>query len=259
MNAGIRAARGELVARLDSDDVWFPEMLACQSSLLDARPEVGAVYAKATGMDAEGNPLPTTWGFPPRYPDSTLRSMLYEDMTCNITVVARRSCLERVGGFDESLRTSEDWDLWLRVSRHFEFAFLDLVVARFRLHSDSITACNAPGGDEERERRILVLDKFFALPGLPADALAMKRIAYRNVYTRNGLLWLTERKYRRAATAFVQAVRVSPARSAALGRVLWFVLKWRLLSRSAFGRSLADTAAWLQGSALIRNPPVERS
>src|SRR5882724_2062331 len=55
MNAGIRAARGGYIARLDSDDIWLPDMLEVEVGVLDARPEIGLVYAKAQGMDKNCN------------------------------------------------------------------------------------------------------------------------------------------------------------------------------------------------------------
>ena len=129
MNTGVHAARGEYLARLDSDDLWRPEMLATQVALLDQRPEIGAGYARVQRMEADGRLTPIIWGIAPPDPDDHLCSMLQGDFTCNVTVVVRRACLERVGGYDPSLQPSEDWDLWLRVAQHYRFAFTDRVLA----------------------------------------------------------------------------------------------------------------------------------
>jgi glycosyltransferase involved in cell wall biosynthesis len=56
MNAGLRAAQGEYIARLDSDDVWFPNLLAYETRVLDSRPDIGVVYARAQAMSANGTP-----------------------------------------------------------------------------------------------------------------------------------------------------------------------------------------------------------
>ena len=56
MNAGLRAARGEYIARLDSDDVWFADLLEQETAVLDSHPDVGVVYARAQAMSANGTP-----------------------------------------------------------------------------------------------------------------------------------------------------------------------------------------------------------
>ncbi len=51
MNAGLAAARGRYIARLDSDDLWLPGMLETQVGVLEAHPEIGLVYARAECTD----------------------------------------------------------------------------------------------------------------------------------------------------------------------------------------------------------------
>lgn len=242
MNAGLVAARGRLIARLDSDDWWLPEMLETQVAVLEARPEIGLVYAKGECTDSAGNSLEMTWGYPLRYPDQTFRSMVYNDSTCNITVVCRRECFERVGNFDESLQTSEDLDMWLRVARHFDFAFTDQVLARIRLHGTSITGEVSTGRDEQMERRGLVFQKLFATPDLPPEISALEGHVFSNLHTSNGLLWLGHGKFRKGLSAFGQAVRVSPRPTVTCFRIIWSTIKWHVLPRLPGGRRLC---AWI--------------
>ncbi|MEO8604378.1 MAG: glycosyltransferase, partial [bacterium] len=181
MNAGLRAARGAYVARLDSDDRWHDEMLQAAVALLDTQPDVDVVYAKGQAMTAAGVPLPHTVGAPPRFAGDALRSMVFDDFTCNVATVARLTCVVRAGGYDEALMANEDWDLWLRVARGARFAFLDRVLAHFCWHDDNLTGPASPVFRAVLASRTAPLDKLFAQADLPPQVAAMRAVAYENV------------------------------------------------------------------------------
>jgi len=251
VNCGLRAARGEYVSRLDSDDVWLPEMLQTLVEVLDCRPQVGVAYARGQAMDAGGRPQPHTNGMPQRFPGDGLRSLLYEDFTCNIATLARRSCFDRAGEYDESLPANEDWDMWLRIAEHDRFAFVDRVLARYRWHDGNMTGPASPQFRLVLETRTRPLDKVFARADLPAAATAMKSIAYENVYLYRCLRWLHVRRFGDSCRDLRRALRVAERPSTTVVRIAWFVLVGEVLGRSWAGRRLADglTAArrrWLR-------------
>lgn len=238
LNRALEVASGQYVARLDSDDVWLPSFLDVQLEVLEKHPGVDIVYAKGECMDAKGRALPSTWGTDLRYPSDPLRSFLYADPTCNITVLARRSCFDRVGGYDESLHTSEDWDIWVRMAVHFRFRFVDRVLARIRRHDACTTGGHELPDDDVYRNRLRVLDKAFADPAVAGPYADVKGVAYGNVHTINGLLYWTCGDRRRAAASFRRAVAVSDRRLFTVVRIAWFSLAWRCLNRSRAGRSI---------------------
>ena len=66
-------------------------------------------------------------------------ALLFDNIVHIITSLLRRQVIEAVGGFDPTLRTGEDYDFWLRVSRRFKTAKLDRTLAYYRMHKASIT------------------------------------------------------------------------------------------------------------------------
>lgn len=130
-NQGIALTRGPFIALLDADDLWVPQKLAMQIALFQDRPEVGVVYSGYQRIDGEGQPLstePTTM-----HRGRVSAALLIENFLPASSVVVRRECFERHGGFDVALRTGEDYDMWLRLSAHYEFDFIAERATRYRI------------------------------------------------------------------------------------------------------------------------------
>jgi glycosyltransferase involved in cell wall biosynthesis len=124
-NRGLTEARGVYVAFLDHDDRWREEKLAAQVEFLERRPDCGLVYAGIFGIDESGTLLGEV-----QVPD--LSGILYEELLCRGNFVftmsnplIRTSCLLEAGGFDVTADISDDWDLFLRLSRITSFGRLD--------------------------------------------------------------------------------------------------------------------------------------
>lgn len=236
MNRGIAAARGTYLARCDSDDTWRPEMLATLLPVLEAAPQLGAVTGRGEVTDRDGARTGQLLGLAPRFAHDTLASLLWEDFTCNIATVARRRCVEEAGGYDESLPTNEDWDLWLRLARRAPIAWVDRVVADIRWHDGNITGPESPLFRQTQDGRVRVLEKLFADGALPPSAAAMRASAFANVHMRAGLHWLAAGEWRCALQQFRRAVAVSEAPALTLVRIAWRVTSIRLFERSPAGR-----------------------
>jgi glycosyltransferase involved in cell wall biosynthesis len=147
-NRGAAAAQGKFLTFHDSDDTMTPDKLAVQIGYLLENPGAGCVLAKQElllepGAElpfwAEGSEVPTV--MPPRPPE-----LADEPDVHPMTMVVRRETLERVGGFDESMRAAEDVDWMLRASeQEVEIARLSKVLLRRRVHAASLTQDAAAG------------------------------------------------------------------------------------------------------------------
>ena len=141
-NTAIRQAQGDYLAFLDADDYWEPNFLAEQVSVLQKRPSVDLVYCD--GLLVGDSPLAgrTFMEMTPSSGEVTFESLL--GGTCTVilsgTVVRKQSVLD-AGMFDEALRCSEDFDLWLRLAQNgSQLAFQEEVLLCKRIHADSLSS-----------------------------------------------------------------------------------------------------------------------
>lgn len=139
-NHGLRHAAGEVMALLDGDDIWEADFLASQMAILAERPEVDLVTGNAwyLGSRLDGHPARPC---PDPRPAPDLGSIISDETAIFIMTVLRRRVVEVIGGFDETFRTNEDYDYWLRAAAAgLRFARNDRPLGRYRRRDDSLSA-----------------------------------------------------------------------------------------------------------------------
>lgn len=141
-NLGIRHARGPLIAFADSDDLWHPDKIARQLPLF-SDPAVGLVFGDAALV--EGGPAEfrsmgrTTFGNTAPARGQALEAFVRGNFVPTCTVVARRTCLEEIGGFDAASRLSADYLAWFRIARRHALDYVDAPLADYTVHSGGIS------------------------------------------------------------------------------------------------------------------------
>jgi glycosyltransferase involved in cell wall biosynthesis len=239
LNTAWRSAQGEYLAMLGSDDVWLPGLLEELVPPLDSDPGLGLVYARAGGMDVRGRPLPQILGAPEKFPGEALKSILYGDFVCGIAAVFRRVSLERVGGFNETMTGNEDWDLWIRLAELYRFAFHDKILARFRMHPQSLTGGRSDAYTLIVLDRVRLIENYYARAAVPEEALAVMSLARRNVYMDVTIRLLSIGRWRAALTFFFRSIRAAPNPFSATLRVIAVAILDLYLSKSRLGMRLA--------------------
>jgi glycosyltransferase involved in cell wall biosynthesis len=127
-NAGISLSRGSLLSFLDSDDFWKPEFVSTLHRLLSSHPSAGLAFGGYLAVDRNERLIKQRdTGLPPQ-PEEGLMPRPFEAILRHMPmgtpcVMVRRSVIDDVGSFDVSFRLGEDWDLWYRIARKYDFVY----------------------------------------------------------------------------------------------------------------------------------------
>lgn len=158
INKGLLQARGDIVAYINSDDTYEPGVIARAVDLLESNPQVDFIYGDANFVDEAGRLLRRT-----RAVDFDIGILTYDhDFICQPASFWRRSVMDRIGYFDESLQYNMDYEYFLRLA-HAGGRFMHVreAWANLRLHS----ACKTvTGNNADRsyyfEVRTAILDRY---------------------------------------------------------------------------------------------------
>ena len=137
-NNALKSSTGNYIAFLDDDDEWLPEKLSLQIDKIEKSPsKVGAVYTGVMYFDMELGEV--SYVSRPCCEGNILDDILPENILATSSLLLRKSCFEKVGLFDETISYAEDFDMWIRIAKYYNFSYVDKPLVRYGLHNSKIT------------------------------------------------------------------------------------------------------------------------
>ncbi len=142
LNRAIAEACGELIARMDGDDISLPERFAQQLAFIDAHPDCGVLGTNFHSIDAAGRLVEVAAPHPLDH--AGISDALRRDSPiCHPSVMMQRAALLSVGGYRPAYRFGEDYDLWLRLSTRTRLANLPDRLLHYRRSDNQVSVCHA--------------------------------------------------------------------------------------------------------------------
>ncbi|MEK7075763.1 MAG: glycosyltransferase [Patescibacteria group bacterium] len=138
-NAGIKIAKGEYIALLDSDDLFLPQKIEKQVNFLEIHPDCGVCYCKIYNF-FDDRPDKLFYNPVPNYSGFIFDKLLKHSVVNPLTAVLRKEHLERYGGFKDDWRRCDEQYLWLKLAfNKVKFCYLDEVLAYYRVSKNSLS------------------------------------------------------------------------------------------------------------------------
>lgn len=182
-NFGIAHADGEFIAYLDADDMWYPEKLDLQVKFMDNHSECGLLHTGLAVIDENDAPIFHDWHKENNYKALSghcLLDMLRSNLVQCPTVMERRSCYDRIGGFDERFKRVEDYLHWTQILlAGYALGYIDKPLAMYRWRHGSLSKNNAEMMASTVEMfRILVEEHaLFERVGVEAEKIVKERLS----------------------------------------------------------------------------------
>jgi glycosyltransferase involved in cell wall biosynthesis len=203
-NLGILASKEEFIAFTDADDYFLPGHISALASKLRTSQELGLVYNKAYYITKQGKTIGPMYS-EPHLPRTTPELLLLDQCFGVGSVMIRRSVLDQVGLFDESICGADDHDLWLRIVERYPACHVPVFGFCYRLHSGQLSHNPIMWRHAQK-----VLDNAISRYPYPSRAIRKRRavLAYRH-----SQISYHECRYLKSLWLILKAACYDPSRS----------------------------------------------
>jgi glycosyltransferase involved in cell wall biosynthesis len=236
-NHALSFATGEYVCFLHHDDLWFKDRLRIMKALAQQFPQVNLFLHPSSYVDDNGNNL-GIWRCPlPQYPEiikpsSLIEKLLIQNSISILGAIFKRETALRVGGLDESLWYTADWDFWLKIATCGDTLYYPNPLSGFRIHQHSQTIAGSSHVKDFRNQLESVANKHLILWTAPEQG---------------------KRRIRRTVNFSIEVnIALSRAVHAQKTNLFALFISFLLLGPSEWVRYLRDSRIWERVSARLK-------
>jgi len=138
LNAGLKAAQGRLIARLDADDIALATRVERQVAIFESRKDLVLLGAFAEKIDGSGRPVGVLK--PESEPRKLAELLASRNPFIHSSVMFSTEAARACGGYRDVFEAAEDFDLWLRLAERGSVAIVPEVLIRYRVHAEGVTS-----------------------------------------------------------------------------------------------------------------------
>ena len=198
-NAGIKIASGDYIAFQDSDDEWLPEKLEKQMVIFkSASVKVGVVYTGFWRIQNNKKKYIPSSAITKKS-GNVYKSILNRNFITTQSAVIKKEVFKKTGMFDERIPAFQDWDLWIRISKYYEFQYVGEALVISYYQSKSISANKKASINAHK----MILDKYFE------DLRKYKKILANHYFNIGSKLYLNGER-RESGIYFLKSIKTYP-------------------------------------------------
>jgi glycosyltransferase involved in cell wall biosynthesis len=210
INKGLKLATGDIIAYLNSDDVYYPNTFLKIARYFEQNPDIAMVYGNAVHIDRDGKLLSVI-----HTGKLDITQYLSNRFYLPQPSIFFRSCvLSETGYFDSRYHLAMDKEYWTRILVHFQVGYLPEILARVRIYDE---AKSNSQHYKYLAEHLMILDMIFSNAALFQKQISIssnfekfKREAYSSVYFQGGLAYLEIRQFMPAIHNILRAIRMNP-------------------------------------------------
>lgn len=213
VNAGIMAATGQYIARVDDDDLFLPEKAEIQVRMFQQEPRLGLVATDHHIIDEEGK-ITYTRAVPDFSKHGAFLALLQDCIFSQPTVMVRRECHDKVGLYKNTY--AQDYDMWLRIARYYPVGVIHKPLTMYRRHGSNRSGRSSDNKVNADIRSFIceIMDTTSLedlLRGAVNSQTAMSvQLSIPHAHDVRGAIFLKHDLYKRAGREFYQAVKSEP-------------------------------------------------